>query len=296
MRIGIDLGGTKTEGILMDASGAIVERQRRSTPQAQGYNAVLENIADLVRQLETIADSACRVGIATPGSLSPATGRLRNSNTVCMNNQPVLEDLQSLLQREIRMANDANCFALSEAVDGAAAGARVVFGIIVGTGTGGGIVIDGKPLAGLQNIAGEWGHNPLGNEQRPCYCGRNDCVETYLSGPGLEKTWAVAGGEAGKTAVDIAELVGQRDPLAIQVLDAYTGHFARALASVINILDPEVVVLGGGLSNIDPLYTTLPVALEPHVFSDTMYTRIVRNLHGDSSGVRGAAWLWDSDE
>lgn len=293
MRIGIDLGGTKTEGILMDKQGRILERQRRSTPQADGYQAVLGNIVGLVEQLEQAATTPCRVGIASPGALSPATGRLRNSNTVCMNGKPVLEDLQALLQREIRIANDANCFTLSEAVDGAAAGARVVFGIIIGTGTGGGIVIDGKPLAGLQNIAGEWGHNPLGNEQRPCYCGRDDCVETYLSGPGLVKTWQVAGGQAGKTAAAIAQLFKQGDGLAQQALTIYTQHFARALASVINILDPDVVVLGGGLSNIDSLYETLPTALEEHVFSDTMYTRIVRNQHGDSSGVRGAAWLWD---
>ena len=294
MRIGIDLGGTKTEGILMDAAGNIVERQRRPTPQENGYEAVLDNIAGLVRHLEAIAGQPCRVGVASPGALSPATGLLRNSNTVCMNGQPVLEDLQSLLQREIRIANDANCFTLSEAVDGAAAGARVVFGIIIGTGTGGGIVIDGKPLAGLQNIAGEWGHNPLGSERRRCYCGRNDCVETYLSGPGLVKSWNAAGGKPGKTAADIAGLADRQDPAALRVMETYIDHFARALASVINILDPDVVVLGGGLSNIDRLYTDLPGALETHVFSDTMYTRIVRNRHGDSSGVRGAAWLWDT--
>lgn len=294
MRIGIDLGGTKTEGILMDSQGRILERERRVTPQSDGYRAVLANIANLVKTLENRSVEQCSVGIATPGSLSPATGRMRNSNTVCMNGQPVLEDLQNLMQREIRIANDADCFALSEATDGAASGAGVVFGIIIGTGTGGGIVVDGRPLSGLQNIAGEWGHNPLGNEQRPCYCGRLDCVETYLSGPGLLKTWISAGGQPDKNTADIALLAEQGDDLARQVLSNYNQHFARALASVINILDPDVVVLGGGLSNIESLYRTLPEALKEHVFSDTMYTQIVRNRHGDSSGVRGAAWLWNT--
>lgn len=294
MRIGIDLGGTKTEGILMDSRGKILERVRRPTPQSEGYRAILDTIYALVVELEANSGEPCSVGIATPGSLSPASGRLRNSNTVCMNGQPALDDLQSLLNREIRMANDANCFALSEAIDGAAAGASTVFGVIIGTGTGGGIVINGKPLKGVQNIAGEWGHNPLGNEQRHCYCGRDDCVETYLSGPGLVKTWQLAGGTGNVPALEIANMASQGEALALDALQHYTRHFARALANVINILDPEVVVLGGGLSNIASLYAELPGALEKHIFSDTMYTRIVRNHHGDSSGVRGAAWLWEA--
>ena len=294
MRIGIDLGGTKTEGIIMDTRGEIQHRLRTPTPQNEGYRAVLDNIAELVRRLESMASCDCRVGIATPGALSPASGKLRNSNTVCMNGKAVKEDLQQLLEREIRIANDANCFALSEAVDGAARGAGLVFGVILGTGTGGGIVIDGKIIEGAQSIAGEWGHNPLGNEHRPCYCGRFDCVETYLSGPGLVRTWLNAGGKQNLSAREIAELSVREDEIARAALQQYHRQFARALASVINILDPEVIVLGGGLSNIDSLYKGVLTGLKRHVFSDALRTRIVKNMHGDSSGVRGAAWLWNA--
>ncbi len=294
MRIGIDLGGTKTEGIVLSDRGEIIYRLRQTTPQAEGYQAVLENVAQLVAELETKAGASCSVGIGTPGSLSPETGLMRNSNTVCLNDQPVLADLNRLLARDIRIANDANCFALSEATDGAAAGAEVVFGVILGTGTGGGIVINGKLISGAQHSAGEWGHNPLASENRPCYCGRLDCVETYLSGPGLVQTWHRAGGEGEVNAKEIVALASENNTLALTTLKHYHANFARALANVINILDPDVVVLGGGLSNIESLYDKGAVALEQHIFSDTVRTHIVKNKHGDSSGVRGAAWLWDA--
>jgi fructokinase len=294
VRIGIDLGGTKTEGVVLSDQGEIIHRLRRATPQAEGYNAVLDNIAQLIAELETKAGMSCSVGIGTPGSLSPDTALMRNSNTLCLNGQPALADLNRLLARDIRIANDANCFALSEATYGAAAGAEVVFGVILGTGTGGGIVINGKLIHGAQHIAGEWGHNPLAAENRPCYCGRLDCVETYLSGSGLVQTWHRAGGEGEVNAREIVTLASEGDDLALTTLDHYHAYFARALANVINILDPDVVVLGGGLSNIESLYDKGAVALEQHIFSDTMRTRIVKSKHGDSSGVRGAAWLWDA--
>jgi len=291
MRIGIDLGGTKTEAILMNDTGEILQRLRNPTPQADGYVAILDNIAALVAELEAHAGNPCRIGIGTPGSLSPHNGLLRNSNTVCMNGKPLLADLQALLKREILIANDANCFTLSETVDGAASGAGTVFGVIIGTGTGGGMVVNGKLIEGAQHIAGEWGHNPLGSEGRLCYCGRIDCVETYLSGPGLFKTWQQLGGKNLKNAKQVAMAAAEEHPVAQQAMQAYHAHFARALASMINIFDPDVIVLGGGLSNIDSLYTQGFDALTPHIFSDVIRTRMVKNQHGDSSGVRGAAWL-----
>jgi len=295
MRIGIDLGGTKTEGIVMDGKGDIVHSLRHPTPQQAGYEAILNNIVDLVAELEREVSTICTVGIGTPGSLSPNNGYMRNSNTTCMNGKPVLDDLQNRLNREIRIANDANCFTLSEAIDGAGSGASVVFGVIIGTGTGGGIVVNGKLIEGAQHIAGEWGHNPLGDEGRPCYCGRKDCVETYLSGPGLMKTWKQLGGKDTVTTHDIVNAAISNTPLALQALDQYYLAFGRALASIVNILDPDVIVLGGGLSNIAALYHQGPTALKPHIFSDTFRTKIVKNYHGDSSGVRGAAWLWEHD-
>jgi len=292
MRIGIDLGGTKTEGIVMDDTGKITARIRRATPQEDGYNAVLDNICTIVAALEQEAGQTCTVGIGTPGALSPETRLLRNSNTVCMNGMSVLTDLQDRLDREIRIANDANCFTLSEAVDGAGRESNTVFGIIVGTGTGGGIVVNQQIITGAQSIAGEWGHNPLGNEHRACYCGRSDCVETYLSGSGLIHTWHQLGGKGTCTAKQLADRVEQGDAIAQRALRHYHQHFGRALANVVNILDPDIIVLGGGLSNLDSLYTEGLKALRPHVFSDCVQTRIVKNQHGDSSGVRGAAWLW----
>jgi len=289
-RIGIDLGGTKIEGVTLQEDGRLDQRLRVDTPQ-NDYSATLQAIADLVETLDPGGNTP--VGIATPGALSPATGLLRNSNSVCLNGHPIQQHLQEKLQRQVRIANDADCFALSEASDGAAAGATSVFGVIIGTGTGGGIVVDGKLLAGPNAIAGEWGHNPL-PWPRPlelpgpaCYCGKYGCIETWLSGPGMTRDH----GE-GFTGIEIVSAAEAGDPRAMRTLDRYFDRMARALASIINILDPEVIVLGGGLSNIGALYHEVPKRLSHYVFSDTVLTRLVPPKHGDSSGVRGAAWLW----
>lgn len=294
LRIGIDLGGTKTEGIVMDEGGAARARERRATPAAAGYEAILDNVVTLVSDLERGAGAACRVGIGTPGALSSRTGRLKNSNTTCLNGRPIREDLERRLGREIRIANDANCFALSEALDGAARGAEVVFGVILGTGVGGGIVVGGRLLEGLQRIAGEWGHNVLEAGGPACYCGRRGCVETFLSGPGLVRDYG-----ADPAALDAAQVAARAqagEPAARAALDRYLERFARALAVVINILDPHVVVLGGGMSNVGALYTDGRARLARHVFDDLPRTPVVRNRHGDSSGVRGAAQLWAAHE
>jgi fructokinase len=300
MRIGIDLGGSKTEIAAFDAAGNELLRRREPTPSGD-YAATLERIAHLVHDAERTLGARATVGIGTPGALSPATGRLRNSNSVCLNGQPLREDLQRVLAREVRLANDANCFALSEAHNGAGAGAKSVFGVILGTGVGGGIVINGQLLDGPNAIAGEWGHNPLpwpdyrnGSDERPgppCYCGKHGCIETFLSGPGLARDH-VAGGGAALDAAQIVARAGE-DTTARAALARYEERLARALASVINVLDPEVIVLGGGLSNIEPLYKNIPALWGKWVFSDVVRTRLVRNRHGDASGVRGAAWLWD---
>jgi fructokinase len=290
-RIGIDLGGTKTEGVVMDAAGAILERERRPTPQADGYRAILATVCELVRELERRAGQRCHVGIGTPGAISTRTNTLKNSNTVCLNGQPIHTDLSRLLERPVRIANDANCFALSEALDGAGRGEPVVFGVILGTGVGGGIVVNGQIIEGLQHIAGEWGHNILEPDGPGCYCGRRGCIETLLSGPGLARDYAAHGGEPG---LDAATIVARAtiEPAAAAAMQRYLDHFGRALATVINILDPHVVVLGGGMSNIERLYSDARAAVAHHVFNDELRTRIVRNVHGDSSGVRGAAQLW----
>jgi len=289
-RIGIDLGGTKIEGATLQKDGRLDQRLRVDTPQ-NDYQGTLQAIAELVETLDPGGNTP--VGIATPGALSPATGLLRNSNSVCLNGHPIQQHLQEKLQRQVRIANDADCFALSEASDGAAAGATSVFGVIIGTGTGGGIVVDGKLLAGPNAIAGEWGHNPL-PWPRPlelpgpaCYCGKYGCIETWLSGPGMTRDH----GE-GFTGIEIVSAAEAGDPRAMRTLDRYFDRMARALASIINILDPEVIVLGGGLSNIGALYHEVPKRLSHYVFSDTVLTRLVPPKHGDSSGVRGAAWLW----
>jgi fructokinase len=311
-RIGVDLGGTKTEGIVMDARGAILARERRPTPQADGYEAILDNIARLVSDLEGRAGESCTVGIGTPGAISTRTGALKNSNTVCLNGKPIKQDLERLLAREVRIANDANCFALSEALDGAGQGAPVVFGVILGTGVGGGIVVNGQLIEGLQHIAGEWGHNVLDPDGPPCYCGKRGCVETFLSGPGLARDFASAGGDPAVDARAIVERAAQCDPLAEAAMQRYLDRFGRALSVVLNILDPHVVVLGGGMSNIARLYTEGRECLAAHVFdaqgranvagagcagttSDELRTKILPNIHGDSSGVRGAAQLWSGD-
>ena len=296
MRIGIDLGGTKTEGALLDESGAIVRRERIATPRAD-YQATLRAIRDLVDMLETRAGFACSVGIGIPGTIAPDTGLVKNANSTWLIGQPLDAHLHRLLKREVRLANDANCFALSEATDGAGEGADPVFGVILGTGVGGGIVIGGKVLGGTQGIAGEWGHNPLpamtGEEGpgRLCYCGRRGCIETFLSGPALENEFAARAGRR-MSATDIAAAAENGDQAAREAIELYTDRLARALGSVVNILDPEVIVLGGGLSRIAALYTQTREKLPAYVFSPTVRTRIVPPRHGDSSGVRGAAWLW----
>lgn len=297
MRLGIDLGGTKIEIIAIDQSGQELARRRVATPQGD-YSATLHAIASLVYAVEAELGREGSIGIGTPGAISSVTGRLKNSNSVCMNGQPVLDDLQQLLGRTIRIQNDANCFALSEAVDGAAAGAQVVFGVIIGTGVGAGIVVNGKVLTGPNAIAGEWGHNPLpwplaaelpGNA---CYCGKSGCIETWLSGPGMARHHAQRLG-ATWDAPRIVTRAGQGDAACEQTLAEYEDRLARALAQVINILDPDVIVLGGGMSNIARLYENVPQQWGKYVFSDQVATRLVKHQHGDSSGVRGAAWLWD---
>jgi predicted NBD/HSP70 family sugar kinase len=297
VRLGIDLGGTKTEIVALDANHNILLRNREPTP-AGDYAATLAQIARMVGDAETVLDARGSVGVATPGALSPASGRLRNSNSTCLNDQPLKEDLERLLGREVRLENDANCFALSEAVDGAAADAGVVFGVILGTGVGGGIVIDGRVLHGANAIAGEWGHNPLPwptNDERPgppCYCRKNGCIETFLSGPGLALDHLAASNEI-LDAATVAARAAQGDVACERTMARYEQRLARALATVINVLDPDVIVLGGGLSNMESLYRNVPVLWSPWVFSDVVRTQLVKNRHGDSSGVRGAAWLWD---
>jgi len=298
MRIGIDLGGTKIEGIALGGAGEERGRVRVQTP-AGDYAATITAVVDLVERLCRSAgsESLAGIGIGIPGTISPATGLVKNANSTWLIGRPLDRDLEAALGQPIRMANDANCFAVSEATDGAAAGAHVVFGVILGTGVGGGIVVDGRPLTGVDAIAGEWGHNPLPwptDGERPgpaCYCGLSGCIETFLSGRGLAADHRAATGEDA-SAADIAERAGRGEKAARDTVHRYMERLARALATVINILDPEVIVLGGGLSNIGLLYAEVPALWERYVFSDRTAVRLVRNLHGDSSGVRGAAWLW----
>jgi fructokinase len=290
MRIGIDLGGTKIEGILLADSGDILHRHRVNTPQGD-YQQTLQLIRLLIDQLTD--EKHLAIGIGTPGSPSPDTGLMRNANSTCLNGQPLQNDLEELLQRPVRVANDADCFALSEAIDGAGKDANSVFGVIVGTGTGGGLVIHKQLLQGPNAIAGEWGHNPLPWPQKnelpgpQCYCGKQGCVETWLSGPGLARD------HGDKLQADeIIKHAMQGKKKALASLDRYYDRMARCLAQVINIVDPEVIVLGGGLSNIETLYNEVPRRLPRYVFSDTLKTQLKPPVHGDSSGVRGAAWLW----
>ena len=297
MRIGIDLGGTKIEGIAIAGDGGERLRRRVAAPRGD-YARTLDAVVSLVQDMERELGVHATVGVGIPGTISPATGLIKNSNSTWLIGHPLGADLPRLLDRPVRFANDANCFALSEATDGAAAGAGVVFGVIIGTGAGGGIVVNGRVLVGANAIAGEWGHNPLPaprDDERPgpaCYCGRRGCVETFLSGPGLARDYAESGGST-LTAREIALRAAAMDALADRSLARYEERMARALASVINVLDPDVIVLGGGLSNIDRLYDHVPALWAPHVFSDRVATRLVRAKHGDSSGVRGAAWLWN---
>ncbi|HEY9079722.1 ROK family protein [Magnetovibrio sp.] len=309
-RIGIDLGGTKIEGILLDQTGAEVERTRVPTPQGD-YLATVQAIADLVKRLDALAAEmdgieVPTVGVAIPGAASLATGLIKNANSVCLIGKPLDHDLAEAIGRTVRLANDANCFSVSEAVDGAAAealranqqnGPAVVFGVILGTGVGGGISIGGHPLTGVNAIAGEWGHNPLPwpeDSERPgppCYCGKHGCIETFLSGPGMENDHHAATC-ARLVSPEIVARAAQGDAACEATLQRYEQRLARALASVINVLDPDVIVLGGGLSNIARLYERIPKLWGDWVFSDKVDTQLVQNRHGDSSGVRGAAWLW----
>ncbi len=297
IRIGIDLGGTKIEGIALSEAGEELFRQRIATPRGD-YQGTLQSIVSLIKQIEAGIDEQGSIGICTPGSLSPATGLLRNSNSVCMNGKPVLDDLQNLLHKEIRIANDANCFALSEATDGVARDASVVFGVIIGTGTGAGVVVDKKVLLGPNSIAGEWGHNPLpwpNDDELPgaeCYCGKLGCIETWLSGPGIVRDHELYNNEfIDPELLDGKARFGNED--AIETFQRYENRMARSLAHVINILDPDVIVLGGGMGNIKRLYENVPDIWGNYVFSDTVNTKLLAPLHGDSSGVRGAAWLWN---
>jgi len=296
LRIGVDLGGTKIEVIALDKLGETLARERVPTPQGN-YGATVQAIADLVYRVERRLGAESLVGVAMPGALSPATGLIKNANSTCLIGQPLDRDLSAILQRPVKLSNDANCFALSEAVDGAAAGAAVVFGVIIGTGTGGGIVVNRQVLEGPNAIAGEWGHNPLPwpqAEELPgpsCYCGKSGCIETFLSGPGMMRDFQTTTGLS-KTPSDIVALAKAGDNAASACLSRYVDRLARGLASIINVLDPDVIVLGGGMSNIELLYTEVPRLWGRYVFSDQVNTLLRRAKYGDSSGVRGAAWLW----
>ncbi len=297
--LGIDLGGTKIEAVALDAAGAALWRRRVPTP-AGDYHGTLAAIASLVMQAEReLGVQGCTVGVGTPGSLT-AAGLVKNANSQCLNGRPLPRDLAAALGRPVRIANDANCLAVSEAVDGAGAGAGVVFAAILGTGVGGGIVAHGRLLTGPNGLAGEWGHNPLPwadaeEAAMPCYCGRRGCVEAWLSGPALARDHAAHTGQA-LGAREIGEGAARGDAACAQSLGRYMRRLARALASVINLLDPDVIVLGGGLSQIDALYAEVPALWPGHVFTagadDPVRTRLVPSRHGDASGVRGAAWLW----
>jgi len=299
IQLGIDLGGTKIEIIALDKQGQVLHRQRTPTP-AGDYRGTLQVIASLVQQTEQILGQAGTIGIGTPGSLSPATGRLQNSNSTCLNDQPLQQDLEALLQRHVRLANDANCFALSEATDGAAAGADCVFGVIIGTGTGAGLVVHGRVLQGANGIAGEWGHNPLpwpNEDELPgprCYCGKHGCLETFLSGPGLSQNHLRIYAEQ-LTPAEMVSRAANGDQECEASLRHYEDCLARGLAHVINIFDPQVIVLGGGMGNIERLYRNVPKIWSNYVFSNSIQTRLLPPHFGDSSGVRGAAWLWQEN-
>ena len=296
VRLGIDLGGTKTEIMALGANGAVALRRRIVTPK--DYDSLLHAVAELVRSADVETGSHGSVGMAIPGSESFGSGLIKNANTTFLNGKPLRHDLEALLERPVRLANDANCFALSEASDGAATGAGTVFGVIAGTGVGGGVVVDGKVIGGAHGIGGEWGHIPLPaptveevTAAPLCYCGKRGCLEVWCSGPGLAADFKrVTGRDA--SAGEIAASDGADEHAAI---DRLTDRFARAMATMVNILDPDVIVMGGGLSNIDRLYDALPPLVEKYGFNLGGPPRIVKNMHGDSSGVRGAAWLWPEE-
>ncbi len=302
MRIGIDYGGTKIEGLLIDAEGRERARKRVKTPR-NDYDGSVRAIRDLVLELKREGRATdASVGVGIPGTVSPSTGHVRNGNSVWLIGKAFDKDLSKALGQAVRVANDANCFVLSEAVDGAGADAGVVFGVIAGTGIGGGLVVDKRVVAGRNGIGGEWGHTPLPNprdHERPgpkCSCGRLGCIEGWLSGPGLAADFARSVGappQDAPSAKEIAEMAAVGDPEAEAALDRLVDRFGRALAVVVNMIDPDVIVFGGGLSNLDLLHERIPAAMAPHVFADVVETEIRRNVHGDSSGVRGAAWLWE---
>jgi fructokinase len=295
MRIGVDLGGTKIEAIAIDGTRELL-RRRVSAPRGD-YTGTVAAIRDLVVGLERELGATGTVGVGIPGALSASTGLVKNANSTWLIGQPLDRDLERALGRPVRLMNDANCFTLSEAIDGAAQHARTAFGVILGTGTGGGIVVDRQVIEGRHRIAGEWGHNPLPwprDDERPgpaCYCGRAGCIETFLSGPGMSAAYAAVTGRSAEAAV-IAALAESGHAEANHVLALYESRLARSLASIINVLDPDIIVLGGGVSNIARIYERLPALVRPFVFSDSADTPIVPARHGDSSGVRGAAWLW----
>lgn len=297
MRIGIDLGGTKIEALALDNDGRELYRRRIAAPRGS-YDATIGAVVDLVAEIEMQTRDRGTIGVGIPGATSPSTGLIKNANSTWLIGRPFERDLSRALDRPVRLANDANCFALSEATDGAAAGAAIVFGVIIGTGTGGGLVVHGRVVAGANAIAGEWGHNPLpaaDDDERPgprCYCGRSGCIETFLSGPALARDYVVHGGDD-LAAIDVAARAETGDARAAACLDRYEHRFARAIASVINVVDPGVIVLGGGLSNMRRLYERVPALWAAHVFSDRVETRLVPAKYGDASGARGAAWLWD---
>ncbi|MBB4264638.1 ROK family protein [Roseospira visakhapatnamensis] len=302
LRIGIDLGGTKIEGLVLDGAGRHRARRRVPTPRGD-YEATVRAVADLVATLTRAAgaDPTVPVGVGTPGTISPTTGLMKNANSTWLIGRPLDRDLAVALGRPVRLANDADCFALSEATDGAAAGARVVFGIILGTGVGGGVVVDGRPMTGPNATGGEWGHNPLpwpADDERPgpaCYCGLSGCIETVLSGPGLAADHARVTGTT-LEGPEIAARAEAGDAACRATLARYADRLARATATIVNVLDPDVVVLGGGLSNLSVLYQAVPALWPRWVFSDTVATALRPPAHGDSSGVRGAAWLWPADQ
>ncbi|MEE8203018.1 MAG: ROK family protein [Alphaproteobacteria bacterium] len=299
MRIGVDLGGTKIEAIGLGSRGEVLARRRMATPR-DDYDGTVAAIAGLVAGIEREAGARGSVGVGIPGAESLATGTIKNANSVWLIGRPFARDLAAALGRPVRLANDANCFALSEASDGAAAGAKVVFGVILGTGVGGGVIVDGQVLVGVNAIAGEWGHNPIpwpADDERPgppCYCGKRGCIETFVSGPGLARDHRAAGGDD-LAPSEIAARAAAGDGVAEAALARYEDRLARALATVINVVDPEAIVLGGGVSNLERLYARVPARWGEFAFSDRVDTRLLRARHGDSSGVRGAAWLWPDE-
>ena len=298
MRIGVDLGGTKIAAVALANHGAELARRRVATPR-NDYEGTVRAIAEVVAAVESETGAKGTVGVGIPGAESLVTGLIKNANSVCLIGHPLAADLAAALDRPVRLANDANCFALSEASDGAAVGAAVVFGVILGTGVGGGAVVHGRVLAGVNAIAGEWGHNPLPwprDDERPgpsCYCGLTGCIETFLSGPGFTRDFDPTV-EVAPSAIAARAAAGES--AAVATLDRYGGRLARALASLINILDPDVIVLGGGMSNVTALYDAVPARWGDWVFSDRVDTRLVQAKHGDDSGVRGAAWLWPQED